>query len=103
MAAVYFPQAVEILGERVVRDLKDIHQHVDILDVFRRPQDVAAHLPDILALRPGCVWLQTGIRLAPRAAGPWGCLRLLSMPGAACLSAFGACLPASVAQAPGGG
>lgn len=41
-----------------------IQQPVDILDVFRRPQDLAGHLEDILAMepRPDCVWLQSGIR-----------------------------------------
>lgn len=61
---VYFPEVTEILGRPVVRDLKAIRRRVDILDVFRRPADLAAHLPDILAMapRPACVWLQTGIR-----------------------------------------
>lgn len=35
---------------------------VDILDVFRRPQDLPAHLEDMLALKPDVVWLQSGIR-----------------------------------------
>ena len=63
---VYYPEAKEILGEPVVRDLRDIKERVDILDVFRRPVDVAAHVPDILALAPAVVWLQSGIR-APEA------------------------------------
>ncbi|KAI7845076.1 hypothetical protein COHA_001441 [Chlorella ohadii] len=60
---VYYPEVKEILGEPVVRDLKQIQQPVDILDVFRRPQDLAGHLEDILAMepRPDCVWLQSGI------------------------------------------
>lgn len=37
---MYYPEVKEILGEPVVRDLKAIRQHVDILDVFRRPQDL---------------------------------------------------------------
>ena len=41
-----------------------INEPVDILDVFRRPQDLMAHLEDILAMqpRPACIWLQSGIR-----------------------------------------
>lgn len=34
---------------------------MDIVDVFRRPQDLAAHLDDILAAKPKAVWLQSGI------------------------------------------
>ena len=60
---VYYPEIKEILGEPVIRDLKQIKRDVDVLDVFRRPQDLPAHLPDILAMnpRPACVWLQSGI------------------------------------------
>lgn len=60
---VYYPEVKEILGQPVVRDLKAIKQPVDILDVFRRPQDLPQHLDDILAMqpRPACVWLQSGI------------------------------------------
>ncbi|KAI3426167.1 hypothetical protein D9Q98_008544 [Chlorella vulgaris] len=58
---VYYPDVKEILGQPVVRDLKQIQAHVDVLDVFRRPQDLQQHLDDILALRPDCVWLQSGI------------------------------------------
>ena len=59
---VYFPDAPEILGEKVYRKLADIPSDVDIVDVFRRPADVAQHLPDMLAKRPRAVWLQSGIR-----------------------------------------
>jgi hypothetical protein len=35
---------------------------LDLVDVFRRPQDLAAHLDDLLAARPRVVWFQLGIR-----------------------------------------
>lgn len=61
---VYFPEVKEILGKPVVRDLKEVKRQVDILDVFRRPEDLPLHLDDILAMdpRPSVVWLQSGIR-----------------------------------------
>jgi len=59
---VYFPEAIEILGAKVYRKLSEIPGAVDIVAVFRRPRDVALHLPDLLLLRPGAVWLQSGIR-----------------------------------------
>jgi predicted CoA-binding protein len=59
---VYFPDVEEILGEPVYRTLQDIPGEVDIVDVFRRPDDIPAHLPDILAKRPKAVWFQLGIR-----------------------------------------
>eukprot|EP00884_Botryococcus_braunii_P012687 jgi/Botrbrau1/21419/Bobra.0216s0034.2 len=58
---VYYPDVTHILGKPVLRKLTDIQGKVDILDVFRRPQDIPAHVPDILELRPEVVWLQSGI------------------------------------------
>ncbi len=59
---VYFPEVREILGAPVFRKVSDIPSRVDIVDVFRRSQDLAPHLDDLIAARPYCVWLQSGIR-----------------------------------------
>jgi predicted CoA-binding protein len=59
---VYYPEVAEILGRKVYRKVADVPGEVDIVDVFRRPQDVPAHLDDLLAKRPRAVWLQLGIR-----------------------------------------
>ncbi|WP_146909664.1 CoA-binding protein [Arenimonas daejeonensis] len=59
---VYYPEVEQILRRPVFRRLADIPGEVDLVDVFRRPKDLAAHLDDILAKRPGAVWLQEGIR-----------------------------------------
>lgn len=59
---VYYPEATEILGEKVFRTVAGIGAPVDLVDVFRRPRDLAAHLDDLLAARPRAVWLQSGIR-----------------------------------------
>lgn len=59
---VYYPEATEILGQKVYRKLAEVPGPVDVVDVFRRSGDVAAHLPDILAKKPRSVWLQSGIR-----------------------------------------
>ncbi len=59
---VYYPEATEILGQKVYRKLADVPGEIDLVDVFRRSQDVAGHLDDLLAKRPGAVWLQLGIR-----------------------------------------
>jgi predicted CoA-binding protein len=58
---VYYPEATEILGEPVYRSLTDIPDDVDMVNVFRRPQDIPPHLADILAKKPKSVWLQLGI------------------------------------------
>ena len=59
---VYYPEVTEILGARVYRRVADVPGEVDIVEVFRRPQDLAAHVDDILAKKPRAVWLQSGIR-----------------------------------------
>lgn len=59
---VYYPDATEILGRKVYRKLADIPGTVDLVNVFRRPNDVPPHVDDILAKRPRVVWLQLGIR-----------------------------------------
>ncbi len=59
---VYYPQVTHILGQKVYRKLSEIPDEVDLVNVFRRSQDVAAHLDDILAKKPAAVWLQSGIR-----------------------------------------
>lgn len=59
---VYYPQVTHILGQQVYRKLIEIPVEVDLVNVFRRSQDVEAHLDDILAKKPKAVWLQSGIR-----------------------------------------
>src|SRR5574342_69828 len=59
---VYYPEVEAILGQPVFRKVADVPGPVDIVDVFRRPSDVPAHVEDILAKKPRAVWLQLGIR-----------------------------------------
>ena len=59
---VYYPKATRILGQQVYRRLVDIPVDIDLVNVFRRSQDVPAHVEDILAKMPKAVWLQSGIR-----------------------------------------
>lgn len=59
---VYYPELREILGLPVYRRISDIPGTVDLVNVFRRPRDIPAHLPDLLQARPRAVWFQLGIR-----------------------------------------
>ena len=59
---VYYPSVTRILGQEVYRRLIDIPIDVDLVNVFRRSQDVPRHVEDVLAKMPKAVWLQTGIR-----------------------------------------
>ncbi|MEO7367174.1 MAG: CoA-binding protein [Gemmatimonadaceae bacterium] len=59
---VFYPDATEILGERVYRSVSAIPGHVDMVNVFRRPGDIPPHIGDIIAKKPKSVWFQLGIR-----------------------------------------
>jgi predicted CoA-binding protein len=58
---VYYPEVTEILGEKVYRKLVDVPGEVDMVNVFRRPQDIPQHVDDIIAKGPASVWFQLGI------------------------------------------
>jgi len=50
-----------VLGEQPYASLRDIKQHVDIVDVFRRPEFVPAVVEDAIAIGADVVWTQLGI------------------------------------------
>lgn len=50
-----------ILGLPCYESLQAIDCRIDVVNFFRRPDAIAAQLPDILAVRPLAVWMQLGI------------------------------------------
>ncbi|WXB20230.1 CoA-binding protein [Pendulispora albinea] len=58
---VYYPKVTTILGRPVYRKVADVPGPIDMVDVFRRPEDLMPHLEDLLAAKPASVWLQQGI------------------------------------------
>ena len=64
---VYYPDVTEIFGAKVYRRLIDVPGEIDLVDVFRRPQDIDGHIDDILSKKPKAVWFQSGIRNDPAA------------------------------------
>ncbi len=58
---VYYPDVTEILGEQVYRHLSEITEPIDMVNVFRRPQDIPQHIDEILTAKPNSVWFQLGI------------------------------------------
>jgi uncharacterized protein len=59
---VYYPEVTEILGQKVYRKVADVPGPIDMVNVFRRSEDIPPHVEDILAARPRSVWFQSGIR-----------------------------------------
>ena len=65
------PAVESVLGEPAYPDLESAARSVgtiDVVNVFRRSEFVAALLEPLLAIRPSLVWLQRGIR-DPETAG----------------------------------
>lgn len=59
---VYERELGQMLGRQVYRSLAEVPGDIDLVDVFRRAEDIPGHLDDILAARPRAVWFQSGIR-----------------------------------------
>jgi uncharacterized protein len=59
---VYYPDVTEILGKPVYRTVAGVPGEVDMVDVFRKPEDIPPHIDDIMAKGPKVVWFQAGIR-----------------------------------------
>lgn len=66
------PAATEILGRKCYPDLAAIPGKVDLVDVFRRPEDVMPIAEEAIRIGARCLWLQLGVinrAAAERAAG----------------------------------
>ncbi len=50
-----------VLGEEPVASLHDINEQVDIVDIFRRAEDVPPVVDDAIAIGAKAVWMQLGI------------------------------------------
>ncbi len=55
------PQETEVLGERCYARLEDVPEKVDCVDVFRRPEFVAAITESAIAIGARALWLQLDI------------------------------------------
>jgi len=55
-----YPREEEILGQKVHRRVQDVPGAVDLVDVFRRSEELPETIDDALAARAGGLWLQLG-------------------------------------------
>lgn len=57
------PAISEVLGEKAYPSLLDIPKdiHIDIVDIFRRPEEVIPHMLEVLQRGTKTVWLQEGV------------------------------------------
>jgi uncharacterized protein len=56
------PKYPEILGQKCYRSLRDIPGKVDIVDVFRKTQDVPPIAEDAIAIGAKVLWQQLGVK-----------------------------------------
>jgi len=52
---------MEIEGVPVFKSLLEIKERIDIVNVFRRSEDIPEIIEDVLAIKPKVLWLQLGI------------------------------------------
>ena len=55
------PNLAEVLGERAYPSLRDVPEPVDIVDIFRRAEDVPPVVEDAIAIGARVIWMQLGI------------------------------------------
>jgi len=55
------PAYPEVLGERCYPDLRSIPEPVDVVNIFRRPDDVPPLIDDAIAIAARVVWMQIGV------------------------------------------
>ncbi|MCL4514779.1 MAG: CoA-binding protein [Firmicutes bacterium] len=55
------PTISEVLGEKAYPSLKEVPGPVDIVDVFRRPEDVPPIVEAAAGIKAGALWMQLGI------------------------------------------
>ncbi len=54
------PTIPEALGEKAYKSLRDIPERVDVVQIFRRPEDVPAIVEDAVGIGAKVVWMQPG-------------------------------------------
>lgn len=61
---LYFvnPRLESIFGKPVYKSVAEIPVAIDIMDLFRKSEDLPANLEDALEAKPKVFWMQLGIR-----------------------------------------
>jgi len=55
------PNADKVVGEKAYPDLASIPVPVEIVDIFRRPEDVSPVVDEAIAVGAKAIWMQEGI------------------------------------------
>lgn len=65
------PRESEVLGERAYPDLRSVPEPIEVVDVFRRSEDVPPIVEEAIEVGAKAVWMQTGIVNAEAARRAW--------------------------------
>src|SRR6266550_2385978 len=55
------PNEMEVLGEKSYARLEDVAEKIEIVDIFRRPEEVAAAVEGAIRIGAKVVWMQLGV------------------------------------------
>jgi predicted CoA-binding protein len=55
------PTAAEILGEKAYPNLESVPEKIDVVQIFRKPEDVPPVVDDAIKVGAKVVWMQEGI------------------------------------------
>jgi predicted CoA-binding protein len=55
------PNEAEVLGEKSYARIEDIPEHIDIVDIFRRPEFVGPLVDSAIQVGAKTIWMQEGV------------------------------------------
>ena len=55
------PKYEEVLGKKCYPDLKSVPKEIDIVDIFRNPDEVEQIIDEAIAVKAKTVWMQLGV------------------------------------------
>jgi len=55
------PNETEVLGERAYASLFDLPEKIDLVNVFRRPEEAGKAVDQAIAIGAKAIWLQEGV------------------------------------------
>jgi len=55
------PNISQVLGEKSYSDLSSIPEHIDVVDIFRRSEEVPPIVEEAIKVKAGAIWMQEGV------------------------------------------
>ena len=56
------PNYDEVLGMKCYPDLKSVPEHIDIVDIFRKPEAISEIVDEAIQVKAGTIWMQLKLR-----------------------------------------